>query len=241
MRAWFGPLAGLVTVLACSSPDRDDPVVTLGQTYEGGEFHLGPVDWEETKFHNACAPAEKYPPAVRAVEGSLLAGLWRGFPDVARYCDACIQVTTARGRSALLRVVTYGETTRNSIDVSPEAYELLNAGEYPRTMTWHFAKCPDSGTVIYQFQTASSEYWTSLWVRQGRLPIDRVEVKSKNHPEYVALVRGSDGTLTDPDGSGNGPFPIQTTAIDGQSIVDTFEWPSAGIAGQLLEGSSNLR
>jgi hypothetical protein len=39
------------------------------------------------------------------------------------------------GRSALLRVVTYGDTSTDSIDVSPQAYSVLNDGEYPRAMT----------------------------------------------------------------------------------------------------------
>lgn len=248
MRSCLGPVVALLTLLACSSdgndttPQRgyDGPVVTYGETYEGGEFHLGPVDWDETAFHNACAPAEKYPRAVREAEGELLAGLWSGVADVARYCDACIHVKTARGRSALLRVVTYGETTTNSIDVSPEAFKILDDGEYPRSMTWQFAKCPDSGKVVYQFQTGSSEYWTSLWVRQARLPIKSVEVKSANHADFVPLVRGDDGTLTDEAGFGKGPFSIRLTAIDGQQIIDTFEFPAEGIAGQLLEGRANL-
>src|SRR5438552_2756072 len=77
---------------------------TNGQKYEGGQFHLGPVDGEESQWHNACAPAAKYAPAIRQMEGTLLAGLWNGIPNVAGYCDACIQVTTAKGKTALLRV-----------------------------------------------------------------------------------------------------------------------------------------
>src|SRR5688500_14881842 len=62
-------------------------VVTYGQKYEGGEFHLGPVDYEETEWHNACAPATKYAQAVRQAEGNLLAGIWNGVANVADYCD----------------------------------------------------------------------------------------------------------------------------------------------------------
>src|SRR5690349_18819021 len=35
------------------------------------------------------------------------------------------------GESAMLRVVTYGQTSTNSIDTSPEAFQLLDSGEYP--------------------------------------------------------------------------------------------------------------
>jgi expansin (peptidoglycan-binding protein) len=166
--------------------------------------------------------------------------LWNGIPNVAGYCDACITVTTAQGKTANLRVVTYGDTTTNSIDVSPAAYQILNSGEYPRTMTWQFAECPDTGKVVYEFQTGSSEYWTSLWVRNARLPLTSVEVKSPSHASYVALQRGSDGTLTDAAGFGNGSFSIRLTSIDHQQLEDTFPWPAGGIAGQTLTSQGNF-
>ena len=147
---------------------------------------------------------------------------------------------TAKGKSAILRVVTYGDTTPNSIDVSPEAYALLDSGEYPRKMTWSFAECPATGNVMYEFQTGSSEWWTSLWVRNARLPLAKVEVKSKNHTAYVALTRGSDGTLTDGGGFGKGPFTLRLTSVDGKVLEETFDWPAAGIAGQFLTGKANL-
>lgn len=215
-------------------------VTTYGAPYEGGEFHLGPVDWEESQWHNACAPGGGYAPAVRQAEGDLLAGLWNGVPNVAGYCDACIHVTTAQGKSALLRVVTYGDTTPNSIDVSPAAFAILDSGEYPRSMSWQFAKCPDTGNVMYEFQTGSSQWWTSLWVRNARVPLTSVEVKSANHPNYVELSRGSDGTLTDGAGFGEGPFSIRLTGADGQQIEDDFDWPASGVAGVTLTGSGNF-
>ncbi len=216
-------------------------VVTYGSPYTGGQFNLGPVDYAETQWHNACAPPTKYAPAVQTLEGDLLAGLWNGVANVAGYCDACIYVVTAKGKSALLRVVTYGATSKNSIDVSPQAYSILNSGEYPRTMTWQFAKCPDTGKILYEFQTGSSEWWTSLWVRNARVPLTKVEVKSPNHASFVALTRGSDGTLTDASGFGKGSFTIRLTGADGQTVSDTFGWPSAGIAGQTLTGKGNFQ
>jgi expansin (peptidoglycan-binding protein) len=244
--------AATALACACSSTDGerpirklDAPLVAYGPTYEGGEFHLGPVDWDETQFHNACAPAEGYPSVVRAEEGgddALLAGLWGGIPDVAQYCDACIYVKTPRGDEAILRVVTYGDTTRNSIDVSPAAFDALYGdAESRRPMTWQLAKCPDRPKVLYQFQTGSNDDYTSLWVRQARVPITKVEVKSANHPAYVALVRGDDGTLTDAAGFGKGPFSLRVTALDGQELVDSFAYPSGGLAGALLEGRRNLQ
>jgi expansin len=219
----------------------DGGLVTYGKAYTAGVYNLGPVDYSESQFHNACAPSTKYDPRVQAVEGSLLAGLWNGIPDTDSYCDACIWVTTDKGKSAMLRVVTYGDTTTDSIDTSPQAYSLLNVMENPRSMTWQFAKCPDTGPMMYEFQTGSSEYWTSLWVRNARVPLAKVEVESANHASWVALARGNgDGTLTDASGFGQGKFTIRSTGIDGQQVTDVFQWPSAGIAGAFLTGAGNF-
>jgi expansin len=212
---------------------------TYGQTYTGGVYNLGPVDYSESHFHNACAPAEKYPSAVQKAEGDFLVGLWSGISNVASYCDACILVTTAAGKTALLRVVTYGATTTNSIDLSQNAFDALSSGEYPRTMTWQFAKCPDTGAVMYEFQTAANPDWTSLWVRNARLPLAKVEVQSAKHASFVELQRGTDGTLTDNGGFGTGSFTIRLTGIDGSTHSDTFAWPSK-IGGALLTGKGNL-
>ncbi len=182
-----------------------------------------------------------YSPAVQQAEGMLLAGLWNGIPNVAGYCDACIWVVTAKGKSAMLRVVTYGDTSTNSIDTSPSAYADLNSGEYPRAATWQFAKCPDTGPMMYEFQTGSNQWWTSLWVRNARVPLAKVEVESPNHASYTELARGGDGTLTDASGFGMGTFSIRSTGVDGQEVVDTFDWPSAGIAGAFLTGKGNFQ
>lgn len=214
--------------------------VTFGQPYTGGEFHLGPVDWEETAFHNACASERKYPPSVRALEGSLLAGIWSGLGSPEQYCDACIAVQTARGRSALLRVVTYGDTTPNSIDVSPEAFAILDSGEYPRSMSFQLVKCPDTGKVVYEFKPGTHQDWTAFWVRNARVPLARVEIQGMSHG-YAACEREGDGSLVDSQGGvGVGTFSIRLTGVDGQQLVDTFSWPSGGIDGVLLEGHTNF-
>ena len=107
-----------LSILGCSSdpsaPTASATSVAYEETFTGGEFHLGPVDWDETEWHNACAPATKYASSVRAAEGTLLAGLWGGLPNVAGYCDACIRVETAISASCSI-VVPYSYMWRCAI------------------------------------------------------------------------------------------------------------------------------
>jgi hypothetical protein len=238
-------VVALATLVACGGEDDGGTLQTntdgtYGDKITGGVYNLGPVDYSESHFHNACAPVEKYPDSVQKAEGSFLAGLWSGIPNVENYCDACIFVTTGTGKTALLRVVTYGGTTNNSIDISQNAYDALSTGEYPRNMTWQFAKCPDTGDVMYEFQTGAHQDWTSLWVRNARVPLKKVEVKSKKHANFFELRRGNgDGTVTDDGGFGVGDFTMRLTGVDGATHEDTFTWPSK-IGGAILTGKGNF-
>jgi hypothetical protein len=200
---------------------------TFGDEHQG-QYHLGPVDFAESDWHNACAPAGGYAKELQeatGLGGEYLAGVSGGLADGGGICDACIQITTGSGESIVARVVTYGDTTApGDIDVSPSVYDELNPEDaYPRPMTWQLAKCPESGALRYEWQTGANVWWTSLWVRNPRVPLSKVEVKSKNHPSFVALRREADGTLNDDSGFGEGSFTLRLTAVDGQVITDTFD------------------
>src|SRR5512145_2384585 len=215
-----GGTTALFTVrLSSTPPDR------YGEVH-AGQYHLGPVDFAQTEWTNACNGAGGYPQTLRnatGLGGEYLAGVSNTFAQGGAICDSCIAITTATGRSIIARLVTYGvENEPGDIDVSPSVYAALNTSEYPRSMTWQFAKCPDTGTLAYEFQTASSQWWTSFWARNQRVPLARVEVKSQNHPTFFELRRETDGTLNDDGGFGPGAFTLRLTAVDGQVITDTF-------------------
>lgn len=78
-------------------------------------------------------------------------------------------------------------------------------------------------------------------MRNARVPLAKVEVKSVNHASWTALQRAGDGTLTDGAGFGKGAFSIRSTGVDGQTVVEDFTWPAAGIAGQFVVGASNFK
>lgn len=197
-----------------------NPAPVLYGEVHGGLYHLGPVDFAETIWHNACAPSGGYRSEIvenTGLGGEYLAGVSYVFSEGGGVCDRCILIKTAKGNKIIARVVTYGATKGpGDIDVSPSVFTTLNEDEYPRTMTWQFAKCPMVGFIQYEFQTGANIWWSSLWVRNARVPIDKVEVKSNKRIKYFELQRGTDGTFTDGGGFGAGPFTLRVTAIDGQ-------------------------
>jgi len=205
-------------------------------------YHLGPVDFAETEWHNACAPVDGYRKVLRdatGLGGEYLAGINSEYAEKWATCDACILVKAATGRSIVLRVVTNGGTNEpGDIDVSPSAFEALNTGEYPRTMTWEFAHCPETGGIMYEFQTGANVWWTSLWVRNPAVPLTKVEVKSNNHPDFFELRREMDGTLNDDSGFGEGAFTLKLTAMDGQTLTRDFDSFSPG---ELVETTDQFK
>jgi expansin (peptidoglycan-binding protein) len=162
--------------------------------------------------------------------GEFVAGVANEYAEKGGVCDACIYIKTNAGKQIVARVITYGvEKASGDIDVSPSVFDALHQNEYPRSMTWQFAKCPDTGKLVYQFQTEASAWWSSLWVRNPRVPIAKVEVKSSKHSSYYELRRETDGTLNDDKGFGEGAFTLRVTAMDGQVIEDTFDsFPEGG-------------
>jgi len=225
-------LALVVTLGGCGGGDDDGgtpPPVTegepFGQTY-AGDYHLGPVDFAETAWHNACAP---YPAAIQALTGPYLAGVDGSLGGDGSLCDACALVTTRLGRTIMVRIVTYGVSgAPGDMDLSPEAYDAIYQEDPqgtpadPRPMTWQLAKCPDSGQIFLQYQTEANPYWTSLWVRNGNLPIDRLEVRATAAAPWSALVRAGDGTFTKSDGFGMAGFELQITGRDGTAVHQSF-------------------
>jgi expansin len=222
--------------VACSSDDAPKKgneqvppgvVTTTGDTFgdaHRGVYHLGPVDFAESEWHNACAPETKYRkelwPSV-GLSGEYLAGVANAFNGGGSICDACILIETGMGKSVVARVVTYGvEAEDGDIDVSPNVYEAIHQGEFPRSQSWRLARCPEAGPLQYEFQTEANVYWTSLWVRNPRVPLSKAEVKKSGSSSFVELVRGGDGTLTDASGFGEGAFSLRLTAVDGQVITD---------------------
>ncbi|MBN2716448.1 MAG: hypothetical protein JXX14_11385 [Deltaproteobacteria bacterium] len=238
---WVNVALGGIIILGLSACDKgesldDDldvgdgsPTTTSGMQFgesHSGMYHLGPVDFAETEWHNACAPDGGYRAALlkpTGLNGEYLAGVSNQRAQSGGVCDACILIETAAGESIVARVVTYGDTGPEDLDVSPSVYDAINRDEWPRDMTWQFTACPDTGPLYYEFQTGANVWWTSLWVRNPKVPIAKVEVKSSNHPQYMELRRETDGTLNDDSGFGEGPFTLRVTAIDGQVIEQNFD------------------
>ena len=83
---------------------------TFGEIHTG-QYHLGPVDFGETDWHNACAPDDGYRAELFnsvGLGGEYLAGVSNIYNEGGAVCGRCVRIITATNRTIIARVVTYG-------------------------------------------------------------------------------------------------------------------------------------
>jgi hypothetical protein len=222
---------------------NDAGTTTFGDPHTGN-FWIGPVDYEETEFHNACGPSDgKYPALIQQLYGDYLMGLANEAKlenltaGKGQLCDVCAELT-ANGKTLIAHVVTYGEETGpNDIDVSPAADKALQ-GSTSRTLTWRFVTCPTANPIYYTFDGRewSNTWFFRVWVRNARVPVTKVEFKLGTKAWATATWQ-SDGAWQAASQDFGAGFSLRVTSINGQTVEDTIPGigsfdPDKGIASQ---------
>lgn len=225
-----------------AGPLADGPVTPLGEMHQGS-FWLGPVDYAETEWHNACAPSVKYPRAIAESYGDYIMGVANEVSlnglqaSSGQLCDTCVRLE-ANGRSVIAHVVTYGqETGPDDIDVSPEIDAALNA-EAGREASWQFVTCPTTEPIQYTFDGRQwdNTWFFRVWVRNSRVPVEKLEYRVGSG-DWSTAEWQSDGAWQAASQDFAGGFALRVTAIDGQTLsdelpgLDTFD-PDRGITSQ---------
>lgn len=253
-------LVACLLLASCGSGATDQgagnsPVVITddaGTKYFGeshsGNFWLGPVDFSESEFHNACGPSDgTYPTRIQQLYGNYLMGLSnqlkldRLAAGAGQLCDTCAELT-ANGHTLIAHVVTYGdETGVSDVDVSPEANEALG-GKVSSKLTWRFITCPTQNPIYYTFDGRewSNTWYFRVWIRNARVPVAKVEYQLSGKG-WAGMNWQDDGAWEVDSKDFSAGFNLRVTSIDGQTVEDaipgigTFD-PDVGI-----ESTSNFR
>lgn len=233
MRRWLW--AVLLCLVGCgdgAGPGGAGDAATGGSRYFGdsraGNFWIGPVDFAETQWHNACAPSNKYPAGIRQLYGNLIMGVanevrLQGLDaSKGQLCDVCAELN-ANGHTLVARVVTYGqETGPDDIDVSTEIDSALG-GAMSRQLTWRFISCPTAVPVRFTFDGRqwSNTFFFRVWVRNSRVPVAKVEYRI-GAVAWAAADWQNDGAFQASGQDFAGGFSLRVTSIDGQTLEDTL-------------------
>ena len=137
-------------------------------------------------------------------------------------CGSCLEVTGPNGKVVVRAVDQCPECPKGALDLSKEAFAKLSplsAGII--AITWHPVACPVTGPIRYQLKSGSSQYYTSIQVRNHRLPITKLELEVNgafvNVPRrdynYFELASGVKTA---------GAFRVRVTALGGNVLTDTL-------------------
>jgi hypothetical protein len=224
-------------------------VILYGTPYVNVNMWLGPVDYAETKWHNACGLDDltKYPTAIQNLYGNYIIGLDANIPNVVSHCDDCAQLT-ANGKTIIAHIVTYGtENGANAIDLSPEAQSALGLSNSNWTGTWQFSSCPTNGTPIYyefdsrQWTAIPPNFWyMRIWTRNQHLPVTLLETKIGS-AAWVAASQQSDGAWQAPSADFSSGFQVRVTAVDNQQLTDTIPAPAGLNPANPVAGHTNFQ
>jgi expansin (peptidoglycan-binding protein) len=234
---------------ATVSSTSQDGVLLYGSPYSNVNMWLGPVDFAETQWHNACGleDGSTYPTVIQNLYGNYLIGLdGENIPNVESHCDDCAQLT-ANGKTIIAHIVTYGvENGVDAIDLSPEARSALGLSNSNWTGTWQFCSCPTDGSPIYyEFdsrQWSPQNFWyMRIWTRNQHLPVTMLETKLGS-AAWVAASQQSDGAWQTQSGVDfSGGFQVRVTAIDSQQLVDTIPAPTGLNPANPIAGKANFQ
>jgi expansin (peptidoglycan-binding protein) len=144
--------------------------------------------------------------------------------DTANACGACVRVLGPKGEVFLRIVDRCPECKPGDIDMTPQAFRLLaNPSDGRIPIQWQYAPCPISSTIKIYYQIGSSQWYTSIQIRDHKFPISKLEFRNSsgiyheiNREMYNYFVYPSG---IDDDKSFAGPYTFRLTSVTGEIIL----------------------
>lgn len=139
---------------------------------------------------------------------------------------------------AVARVVDQCDTCgfgQLSVDVS--LAEKL--GDANPTVKWRPVPCPKAmvdGTVQYRFKEGSSEWWMAVQIRNTKVPIESLQIKTANG-DWIQMERQSYNYFVNSKQLGKGPFDFEMKDIKGNVVNDYGVQMNVG---QVVQGKVSL-
>jgi len=142
-------------------------------------------------------------------------------------CGACAELSSG-GNSVVVQVVDQCPTCShgsNQIDISQAAFQTLaDLGVGVLDITWRYVECPDtivSGNLEYAIKDGSSVYWSAIAFRNFPVPLTQVTVTNRLG-DVKTPTRMDYNYWLDADGFGLGPYTVEVTNANGQTISFTL-------------------
>lgn len=154
-------------------------------------------------------------------------------------CGQCLEITGASG-TAVARVVDQCfDCPQDRLVLNKPTFDKVvgpNAVKTP--VSWKVVPCAVTGNLAFLIKKTSSQYWTAIQVRNHRVALKSAAIKRSDSSDWQEMTRSNDNYFVAAKGVGTGSFALRVTAVDGQTIEQTFrEWKD----GTTVEGKDQFR
>ena len=141
--------------------------------------------------------------------------------DGAKACGGCIVVTNpANGKSVQVRIDDRcPECAPGDVDLDQEAFaKIAELAQGRITVRWKYVACTPPTLSLY-FDPGSSQWWTSVQVRDHRYPVAKLAWRvTGSGSAYQASPRELYNVFIPPGGMGTGPYDFKLTDVYGQVV-----------------------
>jgi len=159
-----------------------------------------------------------FPPPKKGV---LTAAMNQADYDTATACGAYVEVTNlANGETVVVRIDDRcPECAPGDVDLSTEAFAKIAPLETGvLAISWRYVSGPSTPARVV-FQDGSSQWWTSIQVRNHRNPVATLAYRpSGTKTAFMPLERQMYNYFVAPAGMGPGPYDLKITDVFGDVL-----------------------
>jgi expansin (peptidoglycan-binding protein) len=137
-----------------------------------------------------------------------------------QFCGMCVEVSGPKGTIIVRITDLCPGCAAGHLDLSKQAFVAIADKKLGVVgITWTPVACPVQGPIAIRFKKGSSQWRLSVQVRNSRLPIRQIEMKTP--VGFVIMDQQKYNYAINADSPGPGPYSFRITAIDGQQLVET--------------------
>jgi expansin (peptidoglycan-binding protein) len=156
-------------------------------------------------------------------------------------CGSCVEIQGPKGTLRVRVVDSCPDCPlRGHLDLSEQAFVKLADRDLGRVnVRWRMVTCDNVvGPLRYRFKEGSNPHWAGIQVFNHRQPVTKLDYWKNG--AWVPVARESYNYFVAPKGMGAGPIKVRVTALDGQTLEDTFPEPVSDNS-RIFEGAAQFR
>lgn len=157
--------------------------------------------------------------------------------DKIQACGQCLEITGSEGTAVVMVADRCNDCPPNRLVINkPTFVKIAGTKVGNAEISWKPVPCAVSGNLELRVKKTSSIHWTSIQVRNHRVPIKAVSFKKGD--EWIEMTRSDDNYFVAAKGVGAKSVTLKITSMDGQVVEESLpEWKD----GETYKGAKQFQ